>query len=212
MRIPISLGECPACTERNSIWIDLQSSQIQFACKNCGHRLDGPIEPGFTVGLRGLARSLHELTETKDYNLSIVFSAMGIEWELVRLFLKWKEINGLRNGKEVSIADIKRVLHKHRKFIELLKKTGMLLRPEGFVRYVKESRRLAAIISAAYPEVNKEDIVKYIERNVFWIRNEIVHQGTYVATRENAEKIYGIARLVVYILNRMDSEAARSGA
>src|SRR5258707_4992560 len=60
------------------------------SCPNC-HSAICVVDNGF-VSTRVFNKSFSEL-HSGDFTLSIIFSAMAVECELARVFVKWKEID-----------------------------------------------------------------------------------------------------------------------
>lgn len=91
MNVPLQLN-CASCSELNTHRIHLDQSSFEWTCRKCGHLHPSFLPLDFTIGPKLLYRSLYELQIEKDYSLSIVLSATGLDSELSRLFLKWKSI------------------------------------------------------------------------------------------------------------------------
>lgn len=203
MKIPLELPDCYRCRKSNIVWIRLHDTSFEFRC-SCSEDLSGPLDQDITVGYRGLFRSRHELMQNDDHLLSMVFSAASVEWELVRLYKKWLQIDTLKVGQEISIEAIEALLKKNSKIYDKIKKTGSLLYPQGFEKFVCDSSELKNIVEQGFPSLSLDSLIKDFEENLFWPRNSILHSAYDGYTRNDAIKSYNIAQLGLLILNTMD--------
>ena len=203
MKIPLELTDCDRCRKSNTIWIQLHDTSFDFRC-SCGEDLSGILGTDITVGYRGLYRSRYELILNNDYILSIVFSATALEWELVRLHRKWLEINALEEGKYISIEEIEATLRKNTKIYDKIKKTGKLLYPQGFEKFVYDSSELKNMVQQGFSSLSLDSLIKDFEENLFWPRNRILHFAYDGYSKDDAIKAYNIAQLGLLILNTMD--------
>ncbi len=203
MKIPLELPDCYRCRKSNIVWIRLHDTSFEFYC-SCGEDLSGPLGQDITVGYKGLFRSRHELMQNDDHLLSMVFSAASMEWELVRLYKKWLQIDTLEAGQEISIEAIEALLRKNSKIYDKIKRTGSLLYPQGFEKFVWDSSELKNIVEQRFPSLSLDSLIKDFEENLFWPRNSILHSAYDGYTRNDAIKSYNLAQLGLLILNTMD--------
>lgn len=203
MKIPLELPDCELCRKSNIVWIRLHDSSFNFRC-SCGADLSGSLGADITVGHRGLYRSRYELMQNNDHILSMVFSATALEWELVRLYRKWHEINALEEGQDISIEEIETELRKNNKIYDKIKKTGKLLYPQGFEIFVCDSSELKNIVEQGFPSLSLNSLINDFERVLFRPRNRILHFSYDGYSKEDAIKSYNIAQLGILILNTMD--------
>ena len=134
----------------------------------------------------------------------MVFSAMAVEWELVRLYRKWHVINALEEGQDITIEEVEASLRKNIKIYDKIKKTGKLLYPQGFEKFVCDSSELKNIVEQGFPNLSLNSLIKDFEKNLFRPRNRILHFSYDGYSKEDAAKSYNIAQLGVLILNTMD--------
>lgn len=203
MKIPLDLP-CPKCDGSTRVWIDLDETSIEKEC-SCGEDLTGYIGPDITVGFKALSRSRYELMDNKDHILSMVLSAAALEWEVARLYKKWMYIDALsENRDEFTQEEIEDLFRKNRTIFEKMQKTGRLLHPTGFEKYVAESEELRGTIEEGFPSLKLDTLLKDIQIHLFWPRNRILHFAFTGYSHEDAIKSYNIARLGLVILNSMD--------
>jgi len=203
MKIPLELPDCDRCGKSNTVWIRLHDTSFDFSC-SCGEELSGSLGADITVGYKGLYRSRYELTQNDDHILSMVFPATALEWELVRLHRKWVEINALDEGEDNTLEEIEESLRKNIKIYDKIKKTGKLLYPEGFEKFVCESDELRNTVQKGFPSLSLDSLIKDFEENLFWPRNRILHFSYNDYSKDVAIKSYNIAQLGLLILNTMD--------
>jgi len=203
VKIPLELPDCDRCRKSNTVWIRLHDTSFDFRC-SCGEELSGSLGVGITVGYKGLYRSRYELMQNDDPILSMVFSATALEWELVRLRRKWLEINALDEGQDISIEEIEKSLRRHLKIYDKIKKTGKLLYPQGFEKFVCDSSELKNVVQQGFPSLSLDSLIKDFEENLFWPRNRILHFSYDGYAKDDAIKSYNIAQLGLLILNTMD--------
>jgi hypothetical protein len=203
MKVPLNLPLCDKCGSENYVWINLHDDSFEYSCA-CGENLSGSLSTDITTGFKGLYRSEYELLINEDHILSMVLSAIALEWELVRLHHKWVHIDALEENEDVSNAELDEIWHKHRNIFTRIKETGRLLHPEGFEKYVSESKELRTTVKSGFPSLSIESLITDIHKNLFLPRNRILHYSCVGYKREDSIKSYNIAHLGIVILNSMD--------
>lgn len=203
MKIPLHLPPCDKCGSENYVWINLNDDSFEYCCA-CGEDLSGSLSSDITTGFKGLYRSEYELLKNEDYILSMVFSAIALEWELVRLHNKWVHINTLDENRDISTEELEEMWRKHRNIFERIKETGRLLHPKGFEKYVAESKELRSTVEMGFPSLSIDSLIKDVHEKLFLPRNRILHFSYMDYEREDSIKSYNIAHLGLVILNSMD--------
>ncbi len=203
MKIPLHLPLCDKCNADNYAWINLNDDSFTLMC-SCGEDISGSLD--ITPGFKALYRSEYELLHNQDYSLSIVFSATAVEWELVSLHNKWMYITELEKGKDISTSELEEIWIKHRNVFDRLKETGKLLHPDGFVKYVANSKEFHSAIVTGFPSLNIESLISDIHKNLFSPRNKILHYAYDSYNRDDSIRSYNIAMLSLKILYSMDMQ------
>ena len=166
--------------------------------------MSGALSSDLTIGFRSLYRSEYELNQRQDQILSIVFSALAFEWEITRLHNKWMHIESLESGEFLSTEILEESLKKYRSIYDKIKITGKLLHPDGFEKYAKHDHEFRETIDKKFPSLNLDSLIKDFEKNIFWPRNNILHNGNTNYNKDDALKAYNISYLGLVILNSMD--------
>ena len=203
MKIPLYLPNCKICNSDSFTWINLNDNWVEYKC-SCGNDMSGPLDSSVTIGFKGLYRSEYELNKNKDYMLSILFSAFAFEWEISHLYKKWIQIDSLDRGEFLSSEKIEVALTKHQKIYDRIKLTGLLLHPQGFDGYARHDHEIYKTINNSFPSLSIETLIKDFEKNLFWPRNKILHDGMTDYDKNNAIKAYNIAYLGLVVLRSMD--------
>lgn len=167
------------------------------------------IQPlGNFVGIRIFNRAWAEL-ENKDFTLLIVLSAMAVECELARLFIKWNEIDVMDKTMPTQ-ADRDGWAEQWRKWTQIgvrLDKVSTLLTGEDFDSYLAHNPGLLKSVQATYPTFavgasTKDSFIK----DIFHKRNKIVHQGEIDFQQADAEMCFTLAAALFDILKDMDGK------
>jgi len=70
---------------------------------------------------------------------------------------------------------IEKSLRRHLKIYDKIKKTGKLLYPQGFEKFVCDSSELKNVVQQGFPSISLDSLIKDFEENLFWPRNRILH-------------------------------------
>ena len=151
-----------------------------------------------------LYRSNYELNETKDYDLSIVFSATAFDCELSRLHHKWREINSIIANEQLAKDELDKLLRTHGNVKSKIDNISKLMFPKGFEPFVASEGDFKEIISEGFPSLNEGNLLDKIVGNLFWPRNEILHQGKGGYDKDDAVKCFNISRLCISIVTELD--------
>jgi hypothetical protein len=87
MQIPLRVA-CASCQKPATHRVRLDQSSVDWTCKHCGYVHWGFFDLDFTIGFLLLERSKFELQEEKDYSMSIVLAAAGLDSEMTRMLLQ----------------------------------------------------------------------------------------------------------------------------
>lgn len=177
-------------------------------CPKCGVAFWFVQPLGNFVGMRIFCRAWTEL-ENGDFTLVIVLSAMGVECELARLFIKWNEID-VMDMRTPTPADREAWAEQWRKWVSIavrLDKVSTLLTGGDFDSFLGHNPALLNPVRAKYPAFAvgvsaKDSFIK----EFFHRRNKIVHQGEIDFQRQDAELCFTLAAALFEILKEMDSQ------
>ena len=174
------------------------------SCPKC-HSAIWIADNGF-VSTRVFNKSLEELN-SGDFTLSIILSAMAVECELARVFVKWKEID-LGLPSEVRQADKTAwdvQLRTWTKIALRFDKVCEFLTNQDFDGFVSNHINLHKSVQQRHPESAKHgSLKKFFEEHLFWKRNAIVHLGKIDYTRPDAELCRRTAETLFHIVSEMD--------
>lgn len=199
MKIPFEIP-CNNCKQSLYIYVNLDDTSFHGNC-SCGADLDVSFGNSITTGYRLLRRSQYELTERKDYNLSLVFSAMAFECELSRLYFKWNYIN---REEEISDEELEEQLRGFRTINTKIEEVTKLMDPRGFSQFVQETDDLRDTIVAGFPSMSIDSLSRSFQEKLFWPRNRIVHLADSSHDKDDAFRCFNIATIGLRILDIMD--------
>ncbi len=165
------------------------------------------VEPlGNVVGMRIFSRAWAELTN-EDFTLVIVLSAMAVECELARLFIKWNEVN-LMQTKDVKPADKEAWAELWRKWNGIavrLDKVSTLLTGEDFDSFLSHNPVLLKPLHDKYPTLAGVYSTKdFFIKEVFHKRNRIVHLGEIDFRQPDAEMCLTLTATLFQTMKKMD--------
>lgn len=215
MRIPLYV-KCleDSCDFKQYVWISLKDSEVKYSCESCKNKNEAPLMRGLTIGYRLLCRSYYELFKTRDYSLSIVFSATAFDCELTRLHNKWIENKCLDEGRitdwvkglAYTKEELESLLRGYQNVTKKIKKTTALMCPIGFEEFVKGQQDLWQTIEDGFPILKDGDMVGSFVKELFWPRNRILHNGYSEFSEVEAIKCHNLAKLGLFILGEMNKE------
>jgi hypothetical protein len=181
-------------------------------CPQC-HAVLWFAEPlGNFAGQLILSRAWSEL-KNRDWTLAIVLSAMAVECEMARLYLKWNEID-LMQTRTASDAEQEEWEDRWRKFYAIgvkLDKIAELLAGLPFDSFLVQNSGLLQPVQTQYPAFkNSPSPKKFFEDEFFKRRNKIVHRGEINFQQADAEMCFTIATTLWRILDTMDAHRRRA--
>lgn len=177
-------------------------------CPKCGMAF-WFVEPlGNFVGMRIFGRAWAEL-QNGDFTLVIVLSAMGVECELARLFIKWNEID-VMDTRTPTPADKDAWAEQWRKWSSIalrLDKVSTLLTGKDFDSFLGSNPALLNPVRAKHPAFAVGASARdAFSTEFFHKRNKIVHQGEIDFQQPDAELCFTLASALFEILKEMDSQ------
>jgi hypothetical protein len=202
MQIPLRVT-CASCQKPATHRVRLDQSSLDWTCSGCGNVHWGFFDLDFTIGFLLLERSKFELQEEKDYSMSIVLAAAGLDSEMTRMYCKWKRIEDI---KAQRVFD----QEKHEQdlwpggFIAKTYKVTKLLYPGGIETFVKSSIEFTKTITERFPSLHIGSLAEDFHKVVFKPRNAILHQGYVQFKEEDAARCCSIAGLGLDMLLAMD--------
>ncbi len=167
---------------------------------------------GNFVGIRILNRAWAEL-KNADFTLAIVLSAMAVECELTRLFMKQNEVD-LMNTRTPTPADKDKWEEQWRKWNTIatrLAKVSTLLTGENFDSFLSHNPRLLNPIYAKYPAFTGVHITKdFFIKEFFHKRNRILHSGEINFEQPEGEMCFTLAATLFQVMKEMDDQSIKA--
>jgi hypothetical protein len=174
------------------------------SCPKC-HAAIWIVDNGF-VSTRIFNKSLEQLN-SGDFTLAIIFSAMAIECELARVFVKWKQVDLMATRMPAS-ADEASWDAELRAWVQIavrLDAVCKFLTGDTFDVLLAKQSKLSAAVRKKHPDsVNYASAKKFFEEHLFWKRNAIVHLGKIDFAQSDAEGCLHTAETLLQIISEMD--------
>lgn len=190
--------KCGRCGKGNHINYILTDTDVKSACE-CGNQLSYSLGSEFTIGQRILGRSTYEYLMNRDYNLSIIFSAMAVDCELSNLYFKWKSIDS-----NISDQELEKTLRKFRNINNKIQEVSKLMFPKGFEKFIRSNWEILKNIKNDFPSLSKNKVAESFQQQLFWPRNRVLHLGFSGYTKDDAKRCFNIAMLGLQIFDKMD--------
>lgn len=201
MNIPLKFP-CSTCGISNTVKVRLDATSSDWRCPSCNSMNYGFFSTSVTVGWLLLAKSAYELTEERDYSMSIVLSAVAMDCELSHLFCKWKTIeSGLQCSQETLDHELR--LWNVKEKIEGVCK---LLDPRGIDEFVRSNDELRRHFEKGFFGFSIGSLSKHFQEDLFWPRNKILHYSTRQSDQAEAERCYKIGYVGLRILTLLDEK------
>ena len=204
MKIPYTYP-CGHCDRERTHWAHINEHEIKHRCV-CGYKTNVLIRVNITTGLKLLYRAGYEIFKKKDFPTGIIFSAMAYEAEQFRLYKKRHTINQDQyiepNIINNEIKELFRQEGSKKKFNMTCRKlTGTILKEFLGAKLLKPS--------ADYPlgridKFNNDNPFEYLEKNLFYPRNDVIHGYDYTQSREKTIKAYNAAYDGIELLKIVD--------
>jgi len=204
-KVPLNLN-CHNCKEPFTHKVHLGQTSFDWTCPKCGFEHPSFLGLDVTVGVLLLEKSRHELLQEKDFSMTVVFAAMAFESELSRLFLKWKEIEGLTTGAGLDREECERQLRDFKTINRKIEEVSQFLVNSGIDEFVSSKTDLRDQISTGFKSIRLGTLAADFQEHLFWPRNKVLHWGDAKNSYEDAAKAYSIANLGLMILRKMDSD------
>jgi hypothetical protein len=201
--IPITCGCGHAMTFEVSGTDDPKDTQ----CPKCDVALWFVKPLGDFVGQRILSRGYVELKD-EDFTLVIVLSAMAVECELARLFIKWNEIDKMDVSYPTE-ADRETWAEQWRKWSSIsvrLDKVAKLLVNSDFDSFLVGHAEVLKDLHSRFPALQQVGVSHkdFVVRELFHRRNKIVHLGKIDFKQPDGEAAFTVAVWLFTALKRMD--------
>jgi len=181
-------------------------------CTECGMAFWFVNPLGNFVGMRIFSRAWAELTN-EDFTLVIVLSAMAVECELARLFIKWNGID-LMDTRTPTPADKDDWAEQWRKWTAIavrLDKVSTLLTGEDFDSFLSHNPTLLKPIHAKYPTFTGVLFTKdFFIKEFFYKRNRIVHLGEIDFKQPDGEMCFTLAATLFEVMKEMDGQRIKA--
>lgn len=195
---------CQTCGRKDPVTVPLMAAWWEWTCANCGNENSILSSEKWTLGWRILEKAKTEHLISGDYSTSIVFSAMALEAELGRLYVKWRRIDTMHSGRMSLDEEFDEEYWKlGRTIAEKINRVAELLDPRGLDEFARESE-LAERIEVGFSTLTIGSLASDIQRSVFWPRNRILHASYMDSTEEDAKRVHNVASIGLDLLKRMD--------
>lgn len=202
---------CP-CGHQTTLEVSGTQDIKDTHCTECGMPLWFVRPLGNFVGIRILNRAWAEL-KNADFTLGIVLSAMAVECELTRLFMKQNEVD-LMNTRTPTPADKEGWEEQWRKWNSIavrLDKVSTLLTGVDFDSFLSCNPRLLNRIHAKYPTLTVVHFTKdFFIKEFFHKRNRIVHRGEIDFKQPDGEKCFTLAATLFQVIKEMDDQSTKA--
>jgi hypothetical protein len=212
--VPVACGSC------GRDFSTLGYGELTFppaTCPSCGQTIH-IIDPlTFSViAQRLLYRGDAEL-KNGDFTMPIICGAMAIESALTSLFLKWRQLEHGFPGNSTTDADRETWEKEYRDgtrpggFPNSANFVSSYLTGKSFDGFAADFLRRsskAAIIGAGLPMYESQMKTDYINRELFYKRNRIMHWGEVKYEKSDAEKALAASGAAFALLTVMDKEKA----
>lgn len=163
------------------------------------------------VRTRTLIKAWKEL-QSQDFILGIVFSAVGVECELGRVFTKWKNIDSGLTTKRSRVSN-------QNQWIGALSTCGILQRldrvsdfltGQSFDAFLGGQSSLTQSMHERHPKsVPVKSLRAFFNQNLFWKKDQIVHRGRIDFGSGDAEEAFKSALTLFQIISEMDFSRRR---
>lgn len=203
MKIPMEM-DCEKCGNRMRVFMDLNADSVDYAC-SCGNELPGVLTFNLNPGLLILRRARYEFKQQRDVPLSMVLSAMAVDCELSRLYLKWGHIAALQDRCNIGDAELEEQLRRLGSATQRLKGVARLMHPPGLSHFVLTRVELRDWIKSGFPSLNAARLGETVTEALFWPRNRILHVGDTKYDETAGRRSFNVAQLVMHIYQTMDA-------
>ena len=211
MRVPLFVP-CSSCREKEWVWTRLRAETLSWVCSSCGDDHRGVSLIGLSVGTRLLDAATYEWNR-RDYEMCVIFAAMAFEVQLADTYKKWAGSRYEDTYKDYGDQDVEAELRNWQNIRTRLLKVAQYLDSRGVDEFVKKHPHLAFMVELGFPETLPDrDIVKGIERHLFWLRNRILHFGFEEVTQDLARHAFNISLLGFELVKQLDQSMSREQA
>jgi hypothetical protein len=174
---------------------------LDTACPNC-HSPIWIIHNGI-VSTRVFNKAFQQ-ANAGDFTLAIILSAMAVECDLARLYVKWKEIEligvGVMTPSQADKDSWEETLRGWTRITTKLDKICEYLTTEDFDLFIANRPDLKMAIHVTHPASNGVSSFKYFfQEQLFWKRNQIVHFGRIDFAQPDAEDCLQLAATLLKI-------------
>lgn len=179
-----------------------------FQCPSCGAPFWFVQPLGNFVGSRIWGRASGEL-QNKDFTLAIVLSAIAVECELARLYIKWRHVDVLdtRAPTQADRDEWSAQWNKWTRIATRFKKASELMVGKDFDSFLLLNHHPITKLATKYPDLAAcASPQEFFISGLFHKRNRVVHDGEIDFGQDVAEKCVALASTLFEILEAMDRE------
>ena len=200
---------CSACREWFPVNFTGTTVPESTQCPKCNSPIYLVPPLGNVVAMAILSRAHTEL-QNEDWTLTIVLGAMGVECELVFLFMKWSRLDyEILSNRDATDAEEEAFEKQWRDFgiAAKIEKVSGLLVGKSFDSFLSENSGLLQEVRTKYPTFDTTKSLKnlFIE-GLFRKRNKVVHSGQIDFQKTDAEMCFTLAMTLYGILIAMDRQ------
>lgn len=205
MKIPY-FYDCAECSRRRTRWTHICSNYVNHNCV-CGYKTQVMIRSSITTGTKLLYRAGFEIEKRNDYQAGIIIAVMAFESEQLRLYKKWHSLDQVEHVEPNVIHDyVVKIFRKSDGVREKVNRTIRKGMNMCFNEYIHGETSFAKSMRKVYPEFNERDPFNKFHELLFEPRNNIIHGGNYMQTKNEARIVYNIARNGIKLLRLIDQE------
>lgn len=202
MKIPVYI-KCSECEEEDYYFISVDDHEVKAKCK-CGYDISGFFDNSFTTGVKLLFKSKYEYLNNKDFSLSIVLSAMAFECEMSRLFIKWKDIESIRQRNRMNDEELEELLRSFGSIDIKIEIVAKLMYSDGIIEFIKKNENLSNTINDGFKTITINNFPKDVKKELFWKRNRVLHLAKSDYFPEDAKVCFNISQLGLMIFAELD--------
>ncbi len=156
---------------------------------------------------RIFARATSELQQQQDYTLAIILSAMAVEAELARVFIKWKEMELM--GEPMRTDDESKWEDQLRRWSSITEKFDGIctfLARQHFDAFLANRPELLETVCSRHPALRGNPSPKaFFQEQLFWKRNRIIHFGAIDFSGADAYQCVELASTLFLIIREIDA-------
>jgi hypothetical protein len=180
-------------------------------CPKCGTAFWSAGELANLVGTRIFNRAWMELNNG-DITLAIILSALAVECEMARLFIKWNELDLPRTPTLADRDKLEEQWHDFRNISLRIEEVSKLLTGENFDAFLQRNPGLLTPVQtkySAFAPLGTSPKKSFVEL-LFKKRNRIVHFGEIDFGPPDGEICFTLAAALFLVMKVMDDKRSKT--